>query len=403
MRIGAAVLAMLQILPLLRGGLRRREAGPLPAALRRVLAALVLSTSVLVLVAVALVWYGSTYLVRPPHGAFVRGPYLTAVSRHGASFDWKLAAGQGPLTLDVLAPDGSVRRAVDGVVDGLRPGTRYVWTANVAGSSAAVGSLRTAPISNATPTTLVAFGDYGSGNAHEYAVARLAAAAQPALFLSAGDNAYLLAAPPLLDRALFTPLRPLLAVAAPVVALGEHDLAWNDGSAVISALHLPGHRYAVQYGPIQVVVLGLQADASGLAFARARLGRCASPCPLRFVLAHRPIAADNPILPLLRRRRVAAIVVGHLHRYERHLRDGIPQFTVGTGGEGPGSAQFTRPTPDALVSFIAYGFLRIDVAGRHVEYRFVDESGHVRDRLVQRLTCAQAGCAAMSAASRRSS
>ena len=58
-----------------------------------------------------------------------------------------------------------------------------------------------------------------------------------------------------------------------VAALGEHDLAWNDGSAVISAFHLPGHQYSVQYGPVQVVVLGLQADASALAYARRRSAR----------------------------------------------------------------------------------------------------------------------------------
>ena len=78
--------------------------------------------------------------------------------------------------------------------------------------------------------------------------------------LSEGDNSYLLAAPPLLDRAIFDPLRALLAEAPMVATLGEHDLAWDDGSAVISALHLPGHHYSVQYGPVQIVVLGLEAD-----------------------------------------------------------------------------------------------------------------------------------------------
>ena len=70
-----------------------------------------------------------------------------------------------------------------------------------------------------------------------------------------------------------------------VAALGEHDLAWRDGAAVISALHLPGHQYSVQYGPVQVVVLGLQADASALAYAAKALGvagaraRCGSCSP----------------------------------------------------------------------------------------------------------------------------
>ena len=57
------------------------------------------------------------------------------------------------------------------------------------------------------------------------------------------------------------------------------------------------------------------------------------------------------------------------------------EFTVGTGGEGPGSAQFTKATPDAIVSFIAYGLLEIDLHGRTIDYRFVDESGRVRDKV----------------------
>ena len=233
------------------------------------------------------------------------------------------------------------------------------------------------------PITLVSFGDYGSGNAHEYAVGRLAAAQDPALFLSSGDNAYLLAIPPLLNRAIFDPLRDLLGEAPMVAALGEHDLAYRDGAAVISALHLPGHQYSAQYGPVQVVVLGLQADSSALAYAAKSLGVCRRSCPVRFVLTHRPIAADNPIMPLLRRRHVAAILAGHLHRYERHVRAGVLQFTVGTGGEGPGNEANTLATPDAIVSFLAYGFLRIGIAGDHVSYQFIDESGRVRDQTEQ--------------------
>jgi hypothetical protein len=59
---------------------------------------------------------------------------------------------------------------------------------------------------------------------------------------------------------------------------------------------------------VQVVVLGLEADASALAYARKTLGRCSGACPVRFVLTHRPISANNPIMPLLRQRHVAAIM-----------------------------------------------------------------------------------------------
>ncbi len=372
----------LQVIPLVRGGLAARPSGAVPAGFRRVLAALVITTALLLITVVVLVWYGSTYLLRPPEATFIRAPYLTRVTTTHADFAWKLKAGEGPVSLSALAPDGTVVHGAVGFTN-LRPGTRYVWTANIDGRSAAAGAFTTAPISSANPITLVSFGDYGSGNAHEYAVGRLAAAQDPALFLSSGDNAYLLAIPPLLNRAIFDPLRDLLGEAPMVAALGEHDLAYRDGAAVISALHLPGHQYSAQYGPVQVVVLGLQADSSALAYAAKSLGVCRRSCPVRFVLTHRPIAADNPIMPLLRRRHVAAILAGHLHRYERHVRAGVLQFTVGTGGEGPGNEANTLATPDAIVSFLAYGFLRIGIAGDHVSYQFIDESGRVRDQTEQ--------------------
>jgi hypothetical protein len=281
----------------------------------------------------------------------------------------------------LLAPDGAGLSSSGGRFGGLQPGTRYSWTANIGGRSAAAGSFSTAPTSTATPITLVSFGDYGSGSSHEYAVGRLAAATTPSLVLSTGDNAYLLAAPPLLDRAIFEPLRALLAEAPMVAALGEHDLAWDDGSAVINALRLPGHHYSVQYGPVQIVVLGLQADTSAAAYAARTLGHCSRPCPVRFVLTHRVIETSNPIMALLRRRHVAAALAGHLHRYERHVRAGVLEFTIGTGGEGPGSAAFTKRTPDALFSSLAYGFLRISISRTRISYEFIDERGRVLDHV----------------------
>jgi hypothetical protein len=381
-RLGAIALATLQIVPLVRGGWHGRSAelsGP-----RRILAALTLLTLILLIAFVGAVWYGSRYLVRQPAGVWLRAPYLVSLTTDSASFRWQLKDGQPAASVRVRAPDGSTRTAQGGRLTGLQPGTRYQWTADVGGSAAAAGAFTTAPETiGRRDITVVSFGDYGSGNEHEYAVGRLAAAVDPSLFLSGGDNSYLLSAPPFLNRAIFTPLRQLLGEAAPAIALGEHDLAWNGGSAVKSAFDMPGERYAVQYGPVQVVVLGLQADGPAIDFARRTLGRCSPACPVRLVLVHRPIDAANAIMPLLRQRHVAAILAAHLHRYERHVRAGILELTIGTGGEGPGSAQYTKATPDAIVSFIAYGFVEIVVHGTTIDYRFIDESGRVRDHVTR--------------------
>jgi hypothetical protein len=137
----------------------------------------------------------------------------------------------------------------------------------------------------------------------------------------------------------------------------------------------------MRYGPVQLVLLGLEAGTSEIDFARKAL---AEPGALvRFIVVHRPIQPGNPILPLLRRTRVAAILAGHLHRYERRTVGGIPEFTVGTSGEGPGAAEFTKATPGAAVSLLDYGSLLVDVETSGIGYTFVDERGRVLDRFTE--------------------
>jgi hypothetical protein len=85
------------------------------------------------------------------------------------------------------------------------------------------------------------------------------------------------------------------------------------------------------------------------------------------------------MLPLLRRAHVAAVIAGHLHRYERRVVGGIPEFVVGTSGEGPGAAEFTKRSSDAIVSLLSFGSLRVTVTATGVGYQFIDERGRVLD------------------------
>ena len=224
-------------------------------------------------------------------------------------------------------------------------------------------------------------GDFGSGTNHEWAVGRVLTSMHPDFLVGAGDNSYLVAAGPLLDRNIFRPLANVLANAPLWTTMGEHDLIWRGGKDVADALDLPGERgrYAMRYGPVQLVVLGLEADSDAVAFARGVLERTTA--PVRFVVVHRPVQPGNPILAVLRRYDVSAILAGHLHRYERRVVGGVLEFTVGTGGEGPGNLEFTKASPDALKSLLDFGALRVDVAGGTARsYAFIDERGRVLDR-----------------------
>ena len=347
--------------------------------LRLALVAVSMLAALLVLVVAGLLFYWSRYLLEPAGGAFARGPFLTRLTTDAAELRWT-PNGRDPVELTATS-GGRTLRASGGRFTGLAPGTTYAWTAVVRGRAAASGTFTTAPRAlSAAPVRFDVIGDYGSGNEHEWAVGRVLAAGRPQFVLGAGDNSYLAAVPPVLDRNIFKPLRLAMANAPLWVALGEHDVVYRGGQATIDALHLPGdgRRYVVRYGPIEIVVLGVSADPAAMAFARRVL---AVPGPrVRFVLVHRPLRPGHPLLPILRAARVQAVFAGHLHRYERRVTDGVRQYVSGVGGQGPGNLEFTKLGPGAVVSKLDFGLVRVAVSTRGVDYAFVDERGIVLDR-----------------------
>lgn len=352
---------------------------PLPVRrLRRALIGVSMLCALLVLIVAAVFVYWERYLLGPSSGPFERGPFLTSLSTDSAALAWTVRGGSS-VELRAVSPTGSPVVARSGRFTGLRPGTVYAWTAAVDGKARASGSFTTAPRTLAQPIEFGAIGDYGSGNDHEYAVGKVLAAGRPAFVVTAGDNSYLAAFPQVLDRNIFKPLAPVMANGPLWATFGEHDVFWRNGAAVTSALHLPGAggRYTVRYGPVQIVLLGLtSADQSAYDYAKRQL---AQPGPaVRFVVVHRPLQPGNPIIRLFRERHVAAVIAGHLHRYERRLIGGNLMFTVGTGGEGPGDERFTLATPGSF-SLLDYGALRVRVDERGVTYTFVDERGRVLD------------------------
>ena len=360
----------------------------LPASYRRLRRALIgvsMLCALLVLIVIVVLAYWDRYLLGPSSGPFKRGPFLTSVSTDSAALAWT-ARGGAPVELRAVSATGSPIVARSGRFSGLRPGTVYAWTAAVAGKTRASGSFTTAPPTLAQPIDFGAIGDYGSGNDHEYAVGRVLAAGRPAFVVTAGDNSYLAAFPQFLDRNIFKPLAPVMANAPLWATFGEHDVFWRNGAAVTEALHLPGKsgRYTVRYGPVQLVLLGLSAaDGGAYEYAQRELSR---PGPaVRFVVVHRPLKPGNPIIRLFRERHVAAVIAGHLHRYERRLIGGNLMFTVGTGGQGPGDERFTLATPGSF-SLLDYGALRVRVDADGVAYTFVDERGRVLDHYRGKLT-----------------
>lgn len=330
------------------------------------------------LVVVGAIAYWRIYLLGPEGDPFTRGPYLVRVGPEQAELRWRTSPTRA-VSVTALAETGAEVVARGGRLSGLRPGTRYAWTASVDGIGRASGSFTTPSPDPSRPVRIAVLADHGGGGGEQWAVARTIAAGRPDLVLTAGDNSYLTASGILLDRNVFRPLAEVMRNAPVYVGLGDHEALPPGDGAIRSAFGIPASgRYTVEHGSVQAIMLGDQAGAEGLAFARRELAR--GDFAHRFVVVHRPPRSGQPLLALARAAGVDAILSGHLHRYERRTVDGVRAFTVGTGGGPIGADEFTRATAGAEVSLTEFGHLRIDIAGARVRYTFVDLAGRVLDR-----------------------
>jgi len=318
--------------------------------------------------------------------AFARGPYLVNVGTDTARLRWIARDGRA-VTATATAPDGTTVTAADGTFRGLRADTAYRWTAR-AGDGTATGTFTTAPEALTGTLTFVTFGDYGADTDGERAVAATAVAQRPRFLITSGDNSYLAAVPDLLDPNIFRPLRALMANAPNIGVVGDHDIVFPEGrAALVGALEWPGggDRFDWRYGPLQFIGLGLHGDAGDVPFLERALARTGPAA--RFVVVHQPLKTGNPVLRALAGRRVAAVLSGHLHAYERRespTAAGLPLFTVGTGGAAASEGNTPR-SPDAAVFIPPYGLLRVDVSARRVVFRYLDAGGTERDRLERAL------------------
>ncbi len=327
------------------------------------------------------IWYWISYLRGPGDTPFTRGPYLLRVTASEAELRWS-TRGDKPVRVTALDPNGRAVRVEGGVLHGLQPDNLYTWVATVDGTGEAGGSFTTPPAALDRSVRFAVLADYGSGDDDEWAVGRLLAAQRPDFAVTAGDNSYLVAAEVLLDRNIFRPLGELMRNAPMYVCLGDHDKFFPGPGAISKAFDLPpdGGRFTVNHGPVQVVVLGDEPnEPEAIAFARREL-KVEGPA-VRFVACHRPLQVGDPILPLLRETG-ATVFSGHLHRYERRTVEDVQTFTVGTGGQGPGSLDHTKPTPGADVTLLDIGALLVDVRADGVGYTYLDKRGRVLDHVV---------------------
>jgi tartrate-resistant acid phosphatase type 5 len=243
----------------------------------------------------------------------------------------------------------------------------------------------------------VAFGDFGGGDA-QYDVARamerwVADGHRVDALVTTGDNVYNSGEPEKFRAQLDEPYRELRRSRPMWVTLGNHDVRAGHGAAQLRHLGLPDLPYAKELPGVQL--LFVDANRPDQAQADWLDARLREPGPrFRVVVFHQPAwscsshDSDEEVgrfwVPVFERHRVALILNGHDHNYQRFISDAGVTYVV-TGGGGKGLYRLDRcpeDTPRRVRGIFRNHFTAVEVRARALTVTAVDAGGNVLDQAV---------------------
>jgi Calcineurin-like phosphoesterase len=245
---------------------------------------------------------------------------------------------------------------------------------------------------------LVALGDAGGGPA-QLAVARAmerwAAAHRVDALVTTGDNVYERGEPELFAAQLDQPYAALRRTRPMWATLGNHDVSAGHGAEQLRHLGLPGLPYARSLPGLQLLFLDAnRVDQDQASWLDARLSE---PGPgLRAVVFHHPAwscsrhdtseQVGRLWVPVIEDHRVALVLNGHDHNYQRFVSPGGVTYVV-TGGGGrrlyPLDGCATG-TPERVVGLVRHHFTAVEVGDGWLTVTAVADDGTVLDRTVIR-------------------
>ncbi len=168
-------------------------------------------------------------------------------------------------------------------------------------------------------------------------------------------------------------------------AWGNHDVPGDSTRTVLGAPRW----YRFRSGPAQIIVLDANRSDNRrqLRFLRRALSEpSAGP---RIVVMHQPVYAaglhrpdpgqQRRWAPLFRRHRVALVLQGHNHGYERIVRDRVTYIT--TGGGGAPVYPCVRLVRGLRRCLPTHHFLAVSVAPRALSVRAVGTRGQTLERV----------------------
>jgi 3',5'-cyclic AMP phosphodiesterase CpdA len=256
----------------------------------------------------------------------------------------------------------------------------------------------TAPLPGAVRSGLVALGDFGGGPAQPAvarAMERWAAAHRVDALVTTGDNVYERGDPELFARQLDEPYRRLRAGRPMWATLGNHDVAGGHEAEQLRHLGLPDLPYARSLPGLQLLFL----DANRVDDAQASWleDRLSEPGPVfRAVVFHQPAwscsyhdssrQVDRSWVPVIEDHRVALVLNGHDHNYQRFVSAGGVTYVV-TGGGGrelyPLDGCATG-SPERVAGQVRHHFTAVEVHDGALAVTVVATDDTVLDRAVIR-------------------
>ena len=241
----------------------------------------------------------------------------------------------------------------------------------------------------------VAFGDFGTGDAAQRAVARAMetwarTGHRVDALVTTGDNVYPDGSPSLFASRLDQPYRILR---RPMwITLGNHDVQNGHGTAELRHLRLPKPPYAKRLPGVQLLFLDAdRPDAAQTRWLEDRLS-AAGP-PVRVVVFHQPAwscslhgstpAVDARWVPVLERHRVTLVLNGHDHNYQRFTSArGVTYIVTGGGGAALYPVASDCRTPHRAAAVSRHHFTAVEITATRVTVTAVSDAGAVLDRVV---------------------
>jgi PKD repeat protein len=368
--------------------------------------------------------------------SLTRGPYLQAAGQSTMTLVWNLDVSAtcvlrwgplpGPNWENVQSLGASRVHVVE--LTALRPDTRYFYEVEADGVVVATGGDcyfdTYPPINSRKPFSFLAWGDSGTGDANQGAVAAQmnALSPRPAFGLGIGDLIYPKGEVANYNPRFFTPYAQLLRNMVIWPAMGNHDAATQNGKPYRDAFVLPAASgtelyYSFDYGSAHFVCLDSQVTYfAGSAARNAMLAWLTSDLDAananvarwKFVFFHHPpyskgthdsdaeaqlVWMRNNLNPIMEARGVDFVLTGHSHVYERSYllknhaalqsslndytkiatQDGTIYIVTGCGGE-TGSGALNHPLMAYAQGSIA-GNTVIDVTFDECRGYFVQSNG----------------------------